>query len=122
MQPALARGGVIVSQGGVRVCTGKSCRKAGSPKLLQALLNKGVKDVNECGCRDRCKAAPVVVIDKKVHTHATLNKLLRLLEGHLRDVADEAPPLEDQAQEIDLAIASGGSDDELWRRAFAPPR
>lgn len=112
MNPVLARGRVVAAKGGVRVCTGKTCRKAGSPQLLQELRSKGVP-ASECGCRDRCKAAPVVVVDRKTHTHATLTKLLLLLDRS-EDAGGEA------GAEAG-ALASGASDDELWRKAFAPP-
>lgn len=43
----------------VRVCTGKSCSKAGSRSLLEAVRRAGALSASACSCRDACKAAPV---------------------------------------------------------------
>lgn len=71
------------------VCTGSDCKKSGAKSLLKDLkeltLDKGLKgkcQLIKTKCMDRCKSAPMVILEdhfiKKAKTEQLLEKLKSL--------------------------------------------
>jgi hypothetical protein len=62
----------------IRVCTGKSCKKAGAAALLSAFkaaaaanASAGI-EVSSCSCRDACKASPCIELVTAGREHSLL--------------------------------------------------
>ena len=68
----------------IEVCFGPECSDCGGRKLAEEMQALGLAYV-EGDCRDQCPNAPLVLVDNRMITHATVKKvqdrLKELYEG-----------------------------------------
>lgn len=62
----------------IEVCHGPECSDRGGRALSDALRAQGL-DCVDGDCRSQCPNAPLVLIDKRMLTNATLAKVLQRL-------------------------------------------
>ena len=73
------------------VCTGKDCKKAGSKDLKKSFamelqnkgLNKSVKMI-DCKCTDRCKEAPVAIVNNHWQGNVSNDQISELIAKHIK--------------------------------------
>lgn len=76
----------------ITACCGTACHVKGSDRLISTMFREldipegddttrdGQYTVEKVACVGACSIAPVVIINKKVHSEMTINKLLRHLK------------------------------------------
>jgi NADH:ubiquinone oxidoreductase subunit E len=69
----------------IEVCFGPECSDCGGRELAAELQALGL-DIIEGDCRDQCPNAPLVLVDNRMITHASVEKI----QTRIRDLQETA--------------------------------